>query len=98
MVGSGTGICCQAEKGGAVPRRPDTVIRPNTALRDARCRLPSPFRPGQCMSRPELAHAVNIALDRLYPGRDPAAQYVDFRWIGKLERGEHRWPSHERRG
>ncbi|MGC4854395.1 hypothetical protein ACLQ24_13595 [Micromonospora sp. DT4] len=25
------------------------------------------------------------------------AQYVDSRWIGKLERGEHRWPSVERR-
>ncbi|MGC4856425.1 hypothetical protein ACLQ24_24385, partial [Micromonospora sp. DT4] len=25
------------------------------------------------------------------------AHYVDFRWIGKLERGEHRWPSDERR-
>jgi hypothetical protein len=24
------------------------------------------------MSRPELADAVNTALDRLYPGRDPA--------------------------
>ncbi|MEV6695297.1 XRE family transcriptional regulator [Micromonospora sp. NPDC051196] len=23
--------------------------------------------------------------------------YVDFRWVGKLERGEHRWPSEERR-
>ncbi|MGV9978154.1 hypothetical protein ACWDUH_10795 [Micromonospora wenchangensis] len=26
-----------------------------------------------------------------------ATQYVDFRWVGKLERGEHRWPSAERR-
>ncbi|MEV4135491.1 hypothetical protein AB0J72_25350 [Dactylosporangium sp. NPDC049742] len=49
------------------------------------------------MSRSELADAVNAALDRLYPGRGLAAQYVDFRWIGKLERGEHRWPSDERR-
>ncbi|MEV7989517.1 hypothetical protein [Micromonospora sp. NPDC085948] len=49
------------------------------------------------MSRSELADAVNAALDRLYPGRVLTAQYVDFRWIGKLERGEHRWPSEERR-
>jgi hypothetical protein len=49
------------------------------------------------MSRSELADAVNAALDRLYPGRDLTAHYVDFRWIGKLERGEHRWPSEERR-
>ncbi|MFG2042124.1 XRE family transcriptional regulator [Dactylosporangium sp. NPDC048998] len=49
------------------------------------------------MSRPELADAVNAALDQLYPGRDLTAHYVDFRWIGKLERGEHRWPSDERR-
>ncbi|GAA0404226.1 hypothetical protein GCM10009541_54290 [Micromonospora gifhornensis] len=49
------------------------------------------------MSRVELADAVNAALDRLYPGRSLAALYVDFRWVGKLERGEHRWPSPERR-
>ncbi|MBC8991541.1 XRE family transcriptional regulator [Micromonospora chalcea] len=49
------------------------------------------------MSRSELADAVNIALHQLYPGRDIAAHYVDHRWVGKLERGEHRWPSDERR-
>ncbi|GAA2342054.1 hypothetical protein [Dactylosporangium salmoneum] len=49
------------------------------------------------MSRTELADAVNTALDQLYPGRDLTAHYVDSRWIGKLERGEHRWPSDERR-
>lgn len=49
------------------------------------------------MSRTELADAVNAVLDRLYPGRDLAAHYVDHRWVGKLERGEHRWPSEERR-
>ncbi len=49
------------------------------------------------MSRTELADAVNTALDQLYPDRDLTAQCVDHRWIGKLERGEHRWPSEERR-
>ncbi|OKI46058.1 hypothetical protein [Micromonospora sp. CB01531] len=49
------------------------------------------------MSRSELADAVNATLDRLYPGQDLTAHYVDFRWIGKLERGEHRWPSEARR-
>ncbi|MEV4210153.1 hypothetical protein [Micromonospora sp. NPDC049662] len=49
------------------------------------------------MSRSELADAVNVALDRLYPGSVLTAHYVDSRWIGKLERGEHRWPSEERR-
>ncbi|MFI7511736.1 hypothetical protein ACIBSS_33510 [Micromonospora aurantiaca] len=49
------------------------------------------------MSRSELADAVNMALDRIYSGRDVTAHYVNFRWIGKLERGEHRWPSEARR-
>ncbi|PMR58544.1 hypothetical protein C1A38_24090 [Verrucosispora sp. ts21] len=49
------------------------------------------------MSRAELADAVNAALDTLYPSRCMAAYYVDFRWVGKLERGEHRWPNAERR-
>ncbi|WP_442875230.1 hypothetical protein [Actinoplanes sp. NBC_00393] len=49
------------------------------------------------MSRSELADAINQVLDRLYPGRNLAAFYVDFRWVGKLERGETRWPTEERR-
>ncbi|MGC4770490.1 hypothetical protein ACLQ25_16145 [Micromonospora sp. DT44] len=49
------------------------------------------------MSRSELADSVNVALDRLYPGKVLTAYYVDSRWVGKLERGEHRWPSEERR-
>ncbi|MFI2652519.1 hypothetical protein [Micromonospora fulviviridis] len=49
------------------------------------------------MSRSELADAVNAALDRIYAGRNITAHYVDFRWVGKLERGEHRWPSEARR-
>ncbi|WP_203935052.1 hypothetical protein [Virgisporangium ochraceum] len=73
------------------------MITPNTVLSDARRRLDSPLRPGQRMSRAELADAVNVTLDQLYPGRRLTAHYVDFRWLGKLERGEHRWPSEERR-
>ncbi|MDG4795160.1 hypothetical protein [Micromonospora sp. WMMD1082] len=49
------------------------------------------------MSRAELADAVNDALHQLHPRRKLDALYVDRRWIGKLERGEHRWPSPERR-
>lgn len=50
------------------------------------------------MSRSEMADAVNRALDELYPDRkNLASYYVDARWIGKLERGEHRWASNERR-
>jgi hypothetical protein len=80
-----------------MPRHPDTVVEPNAQLANARRRLRSRCRPGQRMSRPELADAVNTALDRLYPHRDLTAQYADFRWVGKLERGDHRWPSEERR-
>ncbi|MDG4795169.1 hypothetical protein [Micromonospora sp. WMMD1082] len=49
------------------------------------------------MSRSELAEAVNAALDLLYPKRNLTAHYVNDRWVGKLERGEHRWPSPEHR-
>lgn len=80
-----------------MPRHPETVVTPNTLLVRARTQLSSPQRAGQCMSRSELADAVNTALDRLYPRRNLSALYVDHRWIGKLERGEHRWPSPERR-
>ncbi|MFJ8580040.1 hypothetical protein [Micromonospora sp. NPDC093277] len=80
-----------------MPRHPDTLVAPNALLTKARQRLPSPQRPGQCMSRAELADNVNAALHRLYPHRNLTAHYVDHRWIGKLERGEHRWPNEERR-
>lgn len=80
-----------------MPRHPETLIRPNAVLAARRAGLASPQRPGQRMSRTELADAVNAALDQLHPGRNLAAHYVDHRWVGKLERGEHRWPSEERR-
>ena len=79
-----------------MPRHPDAIIERNQILSDARKRLPSPIRKLQRMSRGELADAVNDALNRLYP--DKAKELlVDARWIGKLERGEHRWPGEERR-
>ncbi|GAA3344802.1 hypothetical protein GCM10020358_49500 [Amorphoplanes nipponensis] len=79
-----------------MPRHPDAIIERNQILSDARMRLPSPTRKSQPVSRGELADAVNAALDRLYP--DTAKELrVDARWIGKLERGEHRWPGEERR-
>ncbi|WP_416903509.1 hypothetical protein [Micromonospora echinospora] len=80
-----------------MPRHPETLITPNTLLAERRAGLQSPRRPGQRMSRAELADAINTALDQLHPGRNLTAHYVDHRWVGKLERGEHRWPSHERR-
>ncbi|MEV4709602.1 hypothetical protein [Actinoplanes sp. NPDC049316] len=80
-----------------VPRHPDAIVTPNKVLARLREGLRSPYRPGQKMSRPEFADAVNRALDRLYPRRALGALYVDARWVGKLERGETRWPSEERR-
>ena len=80
-----------------MPRHPDAIVTPNKVLTNLREKLLSPYRPGQKMSRPELADAINRALDRLYPRRTLTALYVDARWVGKLERGETRWPSEERR-
>ncbi|MEU7171556.1 MULTISPECIES: hypothetical protein [Micromonospora] len=74
-------------------RHPDTIITPNTLLTKARERLPSPRRPEQPTSRGELADLINSALTQLYLDRDLGARYVDRHWVGKLERGEHRWPS-----
>lgn len=56
------------------------------------------MRYGNSSDRTRRWHApVNAALDASCSGRDITTQYVDFRWIGKLERGEHRWPSEARR-
>ena len=80
-----------------MPRSSEAVITPNKVFTAARRRLPSPCRAGQYISRPELADVVNRALDRLYPGAELASLYVNPRWVGKLERGESRWPVEERR-
>lgn len=61
---------------------------PNNLLRAARLALPSPSGSGRPMSRQELADAVN-AHTHAHAGCRSA---VDARYIGKLERGEHRWP------
>ena len=45
------------------------------------------------MSRQELADAVNACLAR----KDPTEATLDANHIGKLERGEHRWPNDLRR-
>lgn len=81
-------------------RHPETAAnrQPNEKLIKARARLPSPHQAGRSMSRSELADAVNAALDELYADRASIETfYVTDRWIGNLERGEHRWASAERR-
>ncbi|MEV6802956.1 hypothetical protein AB0M91_32130 [Micromonospora rifamycinica] len=63
---------------------------PNNLLRAARLALPSPSGSGRPMSRQELADAVNAHTHtHAHAGCRSA---VDARYIGKLERGEHRWP------
>lgn len=68
-----------------MPRR---ALGPNELLRRARRATPSPTGSGLPMSRQELAEAVNIYLWDTY-GR---VTTLDCRYIGKLERGQHRWP------
>src|SRR5262249_49547003 len=58
-----------------------------------RLRTPSPSGSGRPMSRQELADAVNAWLYQ----HDPSEATLDANYIGKLERGEHRWPSRPRR-
>ncbi|WP_432976644.1 hypothetical protein [Dactylosporangium sp. CA-233914] len=71
----------------------DPPLQPNHLLTAARRRLTSPARPGRSMSRSELADAVNR--DLYAAGvRDVD---VDANYIGKLERGLHRWPTAARR-
>ncbi|MDG4793648.1 hypothetical protein [Micromonospora sp. WMMD1082] len=68
---------------------PDQRKAPNDLLRRARLRLPSPSGSGRAMSRQELAEAVNAWLFA-----DTGRVFrLDETYIGKLERGEHRWPN-----
>jgi tetratricopeptide (TPR) repeat protein len=76
-----------------MPRHPDTAVTPNLQLQDARRRLPSPLRPGKCMSRSEFVTAVNA---RLHAGGVLDAD-IDYDYVVKLEAGKHRWPRDERR-
>jgi hypothetical protein len=66
---------------------------PNALLRAARERLASPTGSGRRMSRQELAEAVNAWLWQTYQ----INERLDENLIGKLERGEHRWPGKLRR-
>jgi len=67
-------------------RRPD--LTPNTQLRAARERMLSPTGSQRPMSRQELAETINAYL--WHKHRRRAA--LDGNYIGKLERGDHRWP------
>lgn len=68
---------------------------PNDLLRRARLAMRSPTGSGRVMSRQEVAEAVNAWIWEHQRRRT----YLDSRYIGKLERGESRWPvSHVRAG
>ncbi|WP_433531302.1 hypothetical protein ACQPYA_04105 [Micromonospora sp. CA-263727] len=50
------------------------------------------------MTRSEVAEGVNAKLHELYPDREDLKYHtVDFRWVGKLERGDTHWSSNLRR-
>jgi len=68
-------------------------LPPNHLLRQARLRTPSPSGSGRPTSRQELADAVNAYL----AGKDEREANLDANHIGKLERGDHRWPNDLRR-
>jgi len=61
---------------------------PNNLLRQARLRTPSPSGSGRHLSRQELADLVNAYLFN-QTGR---SHTLDANYIGKLERGQFRWP------
>jgi hypothetical protein len=65
----------------------------NELLRGARLRTLSPSGSGLPMSRQELAEAVNAYLSETYD----LNVHLDENDIGKLERGENRWPREKRR-
>lgn len=62
--------------------------QPNRLLRQARLRLLSPSGSGRPMTRQELADAVNAHVFRA-TGRYAC---TDAHYIGRLERGQRRWP------
>jgi len=70
------------------------LVSGNDRLRLARERQPSPTRPGEPMSRSELATLVNALLF----GPDKA-RFGSFNanYLGKLERGEIHWPQDQYR-
>ena len=66
----------------------ELVRRPNDRLRAARVQRLSPSGSGRPLSRQELADLVNRQLAAW--GFRHAV--LDGTYVGKLERGEHRWP------
>jgi S-adenosyl methyltransferase len=72
--------------------RDGRTAAPNRLLVAARERLPSPNRPGQCLSRTELAAAVTAELRR-----NRHNVKVDYRFVWQLEQGKVSWPPQERR-
>lgn len=68
-------------------------LPPNTLLRQARLQRFSPSGSGRVLSRQELAEAVNAYLWRTHQ----IVERLDRSDVGKLERGEHRWPGTHRR-
>ena len=61
----------------------------NSDLQAARLHITSPSGSGQPMSRQELADHANAWLAVHHPHEAP----FDRNYVGKLERGKHRWPS-----
>jgi hypothetical protein len=66
---------------------------PNNLLRQARLRTPSPSGSGRAMSRQELADEANRYLFE----KKNRHTTLTANYIGKLERGQFRWPDHEYR-
>lgn len=62
--------------------------QPNDKLRVARISQPSPSGSGRHLSRQELADLVNAELAQSHQNYGT----LDATYVGKLERGEHRWP------
>lgn len=64
------------------------MATPNDQLRRARERTASPSQSGECLSRQELAELVNTYL---WDHHETVVE-LDANYIGKLERGDIRWP------
>ncbi|MEQ4726034.1 hypothetical protein [Nonomuraea sp. B19D2] len=69
------------------------MSEPNLRLQQARERLPSPADPGEHASRQELADLVNAWLFENRQRQGGLSQ----EYVGKLERGEVRWPNRDYR-
>ena len=65
-----------------------SVLTANDQLRQARERTASAASAGECLSRQELAEMVNTYVWQ----RHQQVVQLDGIYIGKLERGDIRWP------